>query len=92
MIDYPFNPIIAYYGKRPTFVWTRYTPEAYRRAALERAKYAVVTPPAPAVGGVLALVNRLRHSSHSPEPTDWLETSGFHMFVTEKGFVVYRKN
>jgi 4-amino-4-deoxy-L-arabinose transferase-like glycosyltransferase len=92
MIDYPFNPVITYYGKRPTFVWTRYTPESYRKAALERASYAVVTLPAPAPGGVLGLVNRFRHFANSPESTDWLETSGFRIFVRQNDFVVYARN
>ena len=26
MIDYQYNPILAYYGKRPTFVWTKIRP------------------------------------------------------------------
>ena len=92
MIDYPFNPVITYYGKRPTFVWTRYTPESYRKAALERASYAVVTLPAPAPGGVLGLVNRFRHFANSPESTDWLETSGFRIFVRQNDFLVYARN
>jgi hypothetical protein len=92
MIDYPFNSIMSYYGKRPTFVWTRYTPELYRKAALERARYAVVTLPAPAASGVLRLVNRFRHSSRPPEPTDWLETSGFRIFVRQNDFLVYARN
>ena len=92
MIDYPFNPVMTYYGKRPTFVWTRYTPEAYRKAALERAKYAVVTLPAPATSRVLRLVNRFRHFHPTPEPTDWLETSGFRIVVQRSDFLVYARN
>jgi len=92
MIDYPFNPVITYYGKRPTFVWTRYTPESYRKAALERASYAVVTLPASAAGGVLGLVNRFRHFANPPESTDWLETSGFRILVRQNDFLVYARN
>ncbi|HEV2045219.1 MAG TPA: glycosyltransferase family 39 protein [Chthoniobacterales bacterium] len=92
MIDYPFNPIIRYYGKRPTFVWTRNTPELYRKAALERARYAVVTLPQPAASRLLGILNRFRHLDRSPEPTDWLETSGFRILVRQNDFLVYARN
>jgi hypothetical protein len=92
MIDYPFNPTIAYYGRRPTFVWTRNTPEPYRKAALERANYAVVTLPQPAASGLLGIVNRFRHFNRPPEPTDWLESSGFQIFVKQIDFLVYARN
>jgi hypothetical protein len=91
MIDHPFNPIITYYGKHPTFVWTRDTPEAYRKAALERASYAVVTVPGPAASGLLGILNRFRRFDRSPEPTDWLETNGFRTVAIKSGFVIYRR-
>ena len=92
MIDYAWNPIPAYYGKRPTFVWTRYTPESYRKAALEHANYAVVTLPRPAPSGPLGMINRFRHLDRVPEPTDWLETSGFRILLKRDDFWVYARN
>jgi len=89
MIDYPFNPIMRYYGKRPTFVWTGNTPESYRKAALERANYAVVTLPKPPPSGLLAMLNRFRHSDRPPESMDWLETSGFRILTRQTDFLVY---
>lgn len=89
VIDYQFNPTLSYYGKRPTFVWTKYTPESYQAAALERAKYAVVTLPQPPPSGLLGTINRFRHFERPPEPTDWLETSGFRFLIQSNGFAVY---
>jgi 4-amino-4-deoxy-L-arabinose transferase-like glycosyltransferase len=89
VIDYPYNPTLSYYGKRPTFVWTKYTPESYQAAALERAKYAVVTLPQPPPSGLLGTINRFRHFERPPEPTDWLETSGFRFLIQSNGFAVY---
>jgi 4-amino-4-deoxy-L-arabinose transferase-like glycosyltransferase len=93
-IDYPNNPALAYYSQRPTFVWTGNTPETYRRMALERASYAMVTLPSPPASGELVrLWRRFRGSDlRHPEPTDWLEKSGFQVLATEKGFTAYRKN
>jgi 4-amino-4-deoxy-L-arabinose transferase-like glycosyltransferase len=94
MIEHPYNPVLAYYSERPTFVWTAITPEPYRRMALERARYAVVTlPQSSAPGGLLGALNRFRGSSlPQPESLVWLEERGFRVFATEKGFVVYRRN
>ncbi len=92
MVDYPCNPIMTYYGKRRTFLWTAGTPELYRKAALERANYAVVTVPQPPPPGLLAMLNRFRHFERSPESTDWLETSGFRIFVRQNDFLVYARN
>ena len=70
------------------------TPESYRRMALERAHYAVVTvPQLSAPGGLLGALNRLRGSGPPKlEPLDWLEQSGFRTFATGNGFVVYRRD
>jgi hypothetical protein len=94
MIEHPYNPVLAYYSERRTFVWTALTPESYRRMALERARYAVVTLPQPSASGrLLGAFNRLRGSvPPRSESRGWLEESGFRMFATEKGFVVYRRN
>jgi 4-amino-4-deoxy-L-arabinose transferase-like glycosyltransferase len=89
VIDYPFNPTLSYYGKRPTFVWTKYTPQLDQAAALERAKYAVVTLPQPSPSGLLGRINRFRHFERPPEPTDWLEASGFRFLIQSNGFAVY---
>ena len=94
MIEHPYNPVMAYYSERPTFVWTAITPEPYRRMAMERARYAVVTvPQSSAPGGLLGALNRFRGSSlPQPESLVWLEERGFRVFATEEGFVVYRRN
>jgi hypothetical protein len=92
MIDYPFNAVLAYYSDRPTFVWTRNTPDQYRQAALQRASYAIVTLPQPPAGGILGVVNRFRHAhDRQPESVDWLESAGFEKVAMEEGFVAYRR-
>lgn len=91
MIDYPFNPVMAYYGKRPTFVLTRNTPEPYREAAMDRAEYAVVTLPRPAPGGLLGFVNRFRHFERQPESLNWLEARGFQIRQKSEAFAVYAR-
>ncbi len=91
-VDYYANPTFAYYADRPTFVRTRITPEPYLRAALERARYAVVTLPPPPVGGFMGKVNRFRGvAALQEEPRDWLETAGFHALAREDGFTVYQR-
>jgi 4-amino-4-deoxy-L-arabinose transferase-like glycosyltransferase len=94
MIEHPYNPVLAYYSERRTFVWTALIPESYRRIALERARYAVVTLPQPsAPGRLLGALNQFRGSvPPQSESLGWLEESGFRMFAMEKGFVVYRRN
>ena len=89
MVDYPFNAVPAYYAKRPVFIWTSNTAPAYRRAALEQAKYAVVTVPQPPSRGLLAILNRFRHSSRVPESTDFLEAAGFRPLLREQDFIIY---
>jgi len=92
MIDYPFNAVLAYYSDRHTFVWTRYTPDQYRQAALQRASYAIVTLPQPPAGGILGAVNRFRHAyDRQPESVDWLDSAGFEKVATGEGFAAYRK-
>ncbi len=93
-IDYPNNPVLAYYSHRPTFVWAGNTPDIYRRMALERASYVVATLPSPpASGEMLGVWKRFRGSEfHQPEPMDWLEKNEFRLLTTEKGFAVYRRN
>jgi hypothetical protein len=92
MIDYPYNPVMSYYGGRPTFVWTRYTPETYRQAALERANFAVITLPQPLPTGLLGIVNRFRRFNRAPEPTDWLEAAGFRLLEAHPSFSVYARS
>src|ERR1022692_2860437 len=92
MIDYPFNAVLTYYSDRPTFVWTRNTPDQYRQAALQRASYAIVTLPQPPAGGILGVVNRFRRAyDRQPESVDWLESAGFEKVAVEEGFVAYRR-
>jgi hypothetical protein len=92
MIDYPFNAVPAYYSHRPTFVWTRNTPDQYRQAALQRARYAVVTLPQAPAKGILGAVNRFRHAyDRQPESLDWLDSAGFEKVEMSGNFVAYRK-
>jgi hypothetical protein len=87
-----FNAVLTYYSDRPTFVWTRNTPDQYRQAALQRASYAIVTLPQPPAGGILGVVNRFRHAyDRQPESVDWLESAGFEKVAMEEGFVAYRR-
>ncbi|MEP6685751.1 MAG: glycosyltransferase family 39 protein [Verrucomicrobiota bacterium] len=92
-IAYPNNPAFAYYSERPTFVWTDNTSPEYRRMALERASYAVVTlPPAPTTGLIGALKRFRGNDRYQPETMDWLDKNGFRILASEKGFAVYRRN
>jgi hypothetical protein len=92
MVDYPYNPVLAYYGERPTFVWTRNTSDTYRQAALTRSRFAVVTlPPAPDAG-FIARLNRFRGVSQlHVESLDWLEANGFKPVFDEKEFRAYMR-
>ena len=93
MIDYPQNPVLAYYSERPTFVWTGNTPEPYRRMALERSKYAIATLPQPPAGGLLGALNRFRGNRPlQPEALDWLKNSGFQLLVKDERFAIYRRD
>ena len=60
MANYPYNAVLAYYSDHPTFVWTGDTPERYRKLALERSRYAVVTLPQPPPQGLLGRLYRFR--------------------------------
>jgi hypothetical protein len=93
MIDYTYNAVFAYYSGRPTFVWAGHASDPYRRDALERARYAVVTLPAPPPQGMLAALYRFREVDRiQPEPADWLEKNGFRIVALEDSFAVYRRN
>jgi hypothetical protein len=93
LIDYAANPVLAYYSERPSFAWTGNTAERYRRMALERSRYAIVTLPQPPPRGLLGALNRFR-GSHliQPEATDWLEKGGFRIVRKEEWFEVYRRD
>jgi 4-amino-4-deoxy-L-arabinose transferase-like glycosyltransferase len=92
MLDYVWNPLLAYYGQRRTFVWTSEIPEPYRKAAVERAKYAVVTLPSPASSRIIGLINRFRHFDRPADASDWLNSSGFQVFVRENDFIIYARS
>jgi len=90
--DYPYNATFSYYSGRPTFVWTANTPQPYRDAALERARYAIVTIPHPAQSGILATINHFRGvSDRQPESTAWLEQSGFKELARQDDFVAFKR-
>ena len=92
MVDYYYNPVLAYYADRRTFVRTRLTPEPYLRAALERASYAVVTLPPPPDTGIMSKVNRFRGiTGLQQESLDWLEEAGFRRVASEDGFAVFKR-
>ena len=90
-VDYPYNPVLSYYSDRPTFVWTRNTPELYRRKALEEARYAVVTLPQPPPNGLMGYITKARASNRQPESTEWLLNSGFRLVVNDPRFQVYQR-
>ncbi len=93
VIDYPNNPVPGYYSERPTFIWTQSADERIKRAALERATWAMVTLPdggrEPA--GALKFVNRIRAAPREPESVDWLQESGFMPFAQEPEFRAYKR-
>ena len=93
-IDYPNNPALAYYSRRPTFVWTGNTSDNYRRLALERASYAVVTlSSSPRSTGLLKVWRQFRGTNlFQPDAMGWLEENGFQMLTAENGFAVYRRH
>jgi len=92
MIDYDINAVFPYYSDRPTFVWTAMTAQKYRKLALERAAYAVVTLPQPPATGLLGAINRWRGAyGRQPERMDWLENYGFQVSARENGFLVYAR-
>lgn len=90
MVRYPYNPVLAYYAERPTFVLTDFTPEPQRQAAIERARYAVVTMPPPAATGLAASLQRLRGSGPPVLASlDWLTKAGFSKLDEGEGFTIY---
>lgn len=92
MVDYPFNPVVSYYSGHPTFVWTDNTPQQYRRVALDRALFAVVTTPPPPPAGVMASIGRLRGTKlPQTKSIDWLGSNGFTEFTAQGGFVIYKR-
>ena len=92
MIDYSYNPVVAYYSGRPTFIWTKLTGNHLRAAALERASYAVMTLPTPLPGGVAGKLNQLRGiSAPQLQPLDWVEAGNFEPFTQEDGFATYKR-
>jgi len=93
MIDYPYNPVFEYYSQRPTFIWTKNTPELYRAAALERARCAAVTLPSPPPIGVLGAFYRFRGVAPLRlESLDWLESAGFRAIEKTEAFVIYKRD
>ena len=92
MLDYNCIPVMAYYAERPTFVWTRLTPEAHQAAALARAHYAVVTLPEPLAGGLAGKLNAFRGiSAPLLQPLDWLANAGFVKTTDGDGFTIYER-
>jgi hypothetical protein len=91
-VDYPYNAALAYYSERLTFVWTVNTPESIRRAALERASYAVVTMPPPPSKGIVEFVNRFRGvTGWKPEDMSWLEHNGFRCVANQAEFIAFKR-
>jgi hypothetical protein len=92
MANYPFNAVLAYYSDHPTFVWTGDTPEPYRKLALERSRYAVVTLPQPPPQGLLGWLYRFRGADRrQPESTDWIEASGYRPIKQQDRYAVYKR-
>jgi len=91
LIDYPYDPILAYYSDRRTFLWTRFTPEPVRQRALERSRCVVVTHPAESASRWQDLVARIHPRAWQPEPIDWIEANGFRLKTNLPGFSVYER-
>jgi hypothetical protein len=92
MTDHLYNPVFPYYSERPTFVWTRNTPERYRKAALERAKCAIVTITPDPPSGVLAAINRFRGvDAFHLDPMEWIVDCGFRETARNGQFVFYER-
>ncbi len=92
MVDYPYNPVPAYYSGRPAFVWTGGTPEKIRGLAMERAKVAVVTSPQPAPSGLAGAFARFRGAAvPKAESDDWLTGAGFEVVESDGRFTAYRR-
>ena len=91
MREYTPNTVFPFYAERPAFIWTAGLPELYRRAARERARYAVITVPLPE-SRVIAAIRRLRGTPTPPrESTDWLREQGFAPLAEGPGFVAFRR-
>lgn len=91
MVDYAFNAVFPFYAERPAITLTDNLPETYRRAALERSRYAVVTLPQPD-GPVISAIRKLRGLPTPPrESTDWLLARGFSVIAENERFVAYRR-
>lgn len=91
MNEYTANAVFPFYAERPAFIWTAGLPEPYRSAALERARYAVVTVPLPE-SRIITAIRKLRGTPTPPrESTDWLQEHGFAPIAEGAGFVAFRR-
>ena len=94
MRDYPYNAMLSYYADRATVVWTRNTPERYRREALERGRYVIVThlktesddKPRRWLASFRGL------DKWKPQSLDWLAANGFTPLTEQDEFSVYVKS
>lgn len=93
MRDYSYNAVLNYYSDRATVVWTRNTPERYRRAALERGRYVIVThrPPVSDVKPSRWLAKFRGLDQWKPQSLDWLAANGFTSLTEQDEFSVYVK-
>lgn len=91
MINYPNNPIPAYYSERPTFVWTPETNDQFKKAALERARFAITTFPTGRAAGLRQLIDRFRRSKppRHLETNKSLEAAGFRLYERQDGILIY---
>ena len=93
MVDYPCNPVPAFYSNRQTFVWTRGTPDNVKASDLQKAAAVVITLP-PEEESAFGVINRRIRGLAKPAPEnfEWLAAEGFREVAREGGFVVYQKN
>ena len=93
MTDYPFNPVPAYYSGRPTFIWTRHTPEPARQALLKRSPTVITTLPPALTGSLAEQLQKLRGmGSPQAEPLNFLTEDGFSKQSGGEGFVVFSRD
>jgi Dolichyl-phosphate-mannose-protein mannosyltransferase len=92
VVDYPYNPALAYYSSRRTFVWSGYTSNRYKEIAIDRSTYAIVTLPRKHPAGFFDRVNQLRGVSEwQPNPLDWLDATAFQIVAQTDDYLAFKR-
>ncbi len=91
MIEYPENPCFTYLSKRRGWIWTKYLKPADREAALQRAKYIVVTfPPPEGFGFWNGLARKLKQDQHENQDLGWLQNPDYQLLSQTATCRVYK--